>query len=149
MALSRDERAERRRLNAILSDVEYGPALVRLPKSEQRVILDLISENKGKEARSKIIGFTEERSVARRAKAAAKRASTVRDNVPAAARNMEARIGAEYTGYVRAARGALQASLSTQSEYVPVIGADHDTIARNASAANKAREAYSVYYYHY
>ena len=59
--MTTDERGERRRLRAILSDEEYGPKLVRLSKSDQRTILDLISENKGREARKRILELDERR----------------------------------------------------------------------------------------
>jgi hypothetical protein len=46
--------AASRRLRRILNDEDYGPKLVRLSTNDQRVVLDLISENRGREARSAI-----------------------------------------------------------------------------------------------
>ncbi len=145
MALSSAEKAERRRLNAILADEDYGPRLVRLPKSEQRKILDLISANKGKEARAKIVSFSETRTLARRVKNAA--VKSVRDNVPPAARNIEARVNGDRARYTSRARVALAQGESSQGEYVRVIGASGQEIVDNASAAARAREAYSVWFY--
>lgn len=45
----------RRRLNTILADEDYGPKLVRLSKRDQRVVLDLIQDNKGRDARRTIL----------------------------------------------------------------------------------------------
>lgn len=46
--------AASRRLQRILADKDYGPKLVRLSPSDQRTVLDLISENQGREARASI-----------------------------------------------------------------------------------------------
>lgn len=43
-----------RRLRRILTDEDYGPKLVRLSRADQRTVLDLIDENRGREARSAI-----------------------------------------------------------------------------------------------
>lgn len=53
--------AERRRLQRLLNDEQYGPALVRLNKGQQRRILDLVSANQGKIARSEILRLDAER----------------------------------------------------------------------------------------
>lgn len=45
---------ERRRLNTLLTDPEYGAMLARLNRSEEREILDLISDNRGREARKRL-----------------------------------------------------------------------------------------------
>jgi hypothetical protein len=52
---------EQRRLKTILNDERYGPALVRLNRKDQRVILDLISANRGREARTEILARDETR----------------------------------------------------------------------------------------
>lgn len=151
MALSRDERAERRRLNAILSDEEYGPKLVRLNKTEQRTILDLIEQNRGREARNSILRLTSERTELRREKRVAAKtrlAARVSDNVPPAGRNIEARVGGDYDTYIANARRALRQSDSVQPEYIPVIGASADVIRHNARLAALANQGYSVWFYH-
>lgn len=44
----------KRRLTALLHDEEYGPKLARLKRSDERVVLDLVYENRGREARKAI-----------------------------------------------------------------------------------------------
>jgi hypothetical protein len=44
----------KRRLNALLRDEDYGPKLVRLKREDERRVLELVYENKGKEARQLI-----------------------------------------------------------------------------------------------
>ncbi len=46
--------AAKRRLAALLRDVEYGPKLARLNRADERIVLDLVYENKGREARKAI-----------------------------------------------------------------------------------------------
>jgi hypothetical protein len=59
--------AEQRRLDAVLSDERYGPALVRLQgkrKTESpqvRQVLNLISDNRGRDARKLILKLDEQR----------------------------------------------------------------------------------------
>ena len=55
------DRAERRRLKTLLDDEHYGPALVRLTRSQQRQVLDLVEQNKGREARTLIDRMDRER----------------------------------------------------------------------------------------
>lgn len=43
--------AAKRRLAALLRDEEYGPKLVRLNRTDERRVLDLIYDNRGREAR--------------------------------------------------------------------------------------------------
>lgn len=50
-----------RRLNRILRDEDYGPKLVRLSRADQRTILELISENRGRQARAEILRLDEAR----------------------------------------------------------------------------------------
>lgn len=47
--------AAKRRLNALLRDPEYGAKLARLNRRDERIVLDLVYENKGREARQAII----------------------------------------------------------------------------------------------
>lgn len=54
-------KAALRRLNYILNDEEYGPKLARLRGEEERRILALIDENKGKDARAAILEADERR----------------------------------------------------------------------------------------
>jgi len=46
--------AAERRLAALLRDEEYGPKLVRLNRTDERTILDLIDANRGREARNEL-----------------------------------------------------------------------------------------------
>lgn len=50
-----------RRLNRILRDEDYGAKLVRLSRTDQRHILDLIDANRGAQARREILRLDEER----------------------------------------------------------------------------------------
>lgn len=50
-----------RRLNRILRDEDYGPKLVRLSRTDQRTILELIDANRGAQARREIIRLDSER----------------------------------------------------------------------------------------
>lgn len=63
MAMSNAER----RLARILSDEDYGPKLARLRGADERRVLDLIDQGKGKEARSEILRLDEARRAKRRA----------------------------------------------------------------------------------
>jgi len=46
--------AAKRRLALLLRDEEYGPKLVRLNRADERRVLDLVYEGKGREARAAI-----------------------------------------------------------------------------------------------
>lgn len=50
-----------RRLNRILRDEDYGAKLVRLSRTDQRKILDLIDNNRGAQARREINRLDAER----------------------------------------------------------------------------------------
>lgn len=50
-----------RRLRTFLSDEEYGPKLVRLNRSQQQEILQLINDNRGRDARRRVVELDEER----------------------------------------------------------------------------------------
>lgn len=58
--------AEQKRLHRLLLDEEYGPKLVHLNKDAERRVLDLIEQNKGREARRLIIKLDDERKAERR-----------------------------------------------------------------------------------
>lgn len=53
MATGSDAAAERR-LRTLLANEDYGPKLARLNRAEESRVLELISENRGKEARAAI-----------------------------------------------------------------------------------------------
>lgn len=57
--------AASRRLAALLRDEEYGPKLVRLNKTDERIVLDLIYENRGREARKELLRLDENRRTTR------------------------------------------------------------------------------------
>ena len=50
-----------RRLGRILRDEDYGPKLVRLSRTDQRTILELIDANRGAQARREILRLDEAR----------------------------------------------------------------------------------------
>lgn len=56
-----------RRLARILSDEDYGPKLARLRGQDEKRVLTLIDQNKGREARQEILRLDEARRVKRRA----------------------------------------------------------------------------------
>lgn len=62
-----------RRLAYILSDETYGPALARLRGEDERRVLDLIEQNRGKEARRAILEADERRRERERERARERR----------------------------------------------------------------------------
>lgn len=60
MARAADRNA-RRRLKALLDSEEYGPALARLRGEDERRVLDLVSNNRGAEARREILAADQRR----------------------------------------------------------------------------------------
>lgn len=64
------------RLLRILSHEEYGPKLARLTGDDERYVLRLIDQNKGKDARRAITRLDEERRARERAKRNAKRSTS-------------------------------------------------------------------------
>jgi hypothetical protein len=68
--------AAKRRLAVLLRDEEYGPKLARLRRADERHVLDLIYENRGREARKAIeeldAGRREKRTIGGKARAYAK-----------------------------------------------------------------------------
>lgn len=56
-----------RRLARILSDEDYGPKLARLRGQDEKRVLTLIDQNKGREARQEILRLDEARRAKRRA----------------------------------------------------------------------------------
>lgn len=50
-----------RRLTRLRSDEKYGQKLARLPKGEQARIIDLVRDNRGREARTTLLKLDEER----------------------------------------------------------------------------------------
>ena len=81
-----------RRLNRILRDEDYGPKLVRLSRTDQRKILELIDAGRGAQARREILRLDEER---RRRKTIQRRAERY------AARPPEERRGTEQPDEIR------------------------------------------------
>jgi hypothetical protein len=55
------DRNERRRLERLLSDERYGPALVRLNKTGQREIFDLVSAGDTKRVRARLLELDAQR----------------------------------------------------------------------------------------
>lgn len=53
--------AAKNRLERVLSDETYGPKLVRMNRKDEAHILDLISQNRGREARKEILRLDEVR----------------------------------------------------------------------------------------
>jgi hypothetical protein len=53
--------AAQHRLERILRHEEYGPKLAKLSGRQERIVLDLIEQNKGRDARKAIIAFDERR----------------------------------------------------------------------------------------
>jgi len=58
----------RKRLAYILSDEFYGPKLARLRGDEERRVLELIDQNRGKQARDAILKYDEKRRERQRLK---------------------------------------------------------------------------------
>lgn len=148
--------AEVRRLNRILYSEEYGEKLVRLPKANQRVVLDLIERGETRSAKAEILSFTERRLAARRERAAAKRAG-----VPApprlswsnAAQVMEGLAAAAYPDraysraqYVRTAQAHGDAE---DLQHVQHLMSSQPAMMAEAHAAAKAGYVWSPFWYHY
>ena len=53
--VSQSDRNATRRLNTILANEDFGPKLARLNRDDERKVLDLIDQNRGREARELII----------------------------------------------------------------------------------------------
>jgi hypothetical protein len=53
--------AYRRRVNTLLNNEDYGPKLARLGAHDQRTVLELVYQNRGREARSEIVRLDRER----------------------------------------------------------------------------------------
>jgi hypothetical protein len=88
--------AAKRRLAALLRDEEYGPKLARLSRKDERTVLDLVYENRGREARQAIIeldsGRRRKRTLGEKARAYA--------TLPRSTRSDEwSNIQAEVTGF--------------------------------------------------
>jgi hypothetical protein len=59
-----------KRLERILNDEDYGPKLARLNRRDEAHVLNLIDQNRGREARSEIIRLDAARRETRRARTA-------------------------------------------------------------------------------
>lgn len=69
-----------RRLQRLLDDDEYGPKLARLRGADEQRVLQLIDENRGREARAEILAADERRRTAARATARRRLEKTAVDN---------------------------------------------------------------------
>lgn len=63
----------KRRLAALLRDEDYGPKLARLNRADERVVLDLIYHNRGREARQVLNDLDRQRRRGRTIRDIAKR----------------------------------------------------------------------------
>jgi hypothetical protein len=61
MSPQSEQRRAEARLTRLLNDEEYGPKLVRLSRTDERTVLDLIEANRGRAARKKLIELDEAR----------------------------------------------------------------------------------------
>lgn len=62
-----------RRLRAFLLNEEYGPKLVRLNRTQQQEVLQLINDNRGREARKRVTELDTERRTGNRIAARARK----------------------------------------------------------------------------
>lgn len=162
MALTSEERNERRRLQRILADERYGPMLARLRGSREKQVLRLISEGLTKEAREAIVQHTENRLARRRELAAARRAQTVpraplfdAAKVTRAGKRLERAVGG-FTGAFGKGPGTRAAweRMVWAHQYEPWVSESLDEIltlpmhhlAELAGAASHSD--YSPYWYH-
>lgn len=84
-----------RRLNYILSDELYGPKLARLTGEDERRVLELIDQNRGKEARAAILEADERRRARKR------QVSRTKENVVARPVNREQKEDAAVANIMR------------------------------------------------
>lgn len=63
-----NDRAALQRLDRILADENYGPKLARMTRSQERQVLALIEQNRGKEARQTILDIDSRSRQVRRTK---------------------------------------------------------------------------------
>lgn len=146
--MTTEERNEQRRLRAILSDENYGPKLVRLGKADQRIILDLISENKGREARKRIVKLDATRRERVRIGSMIRRA---RDRIRKAAEDKVARGGRPHDRKLDPDESVVKWDRRYQkhvdvSMLRELAGATIDEVRQNAYATYKAE--YSIWWYH-
>lgn len=69
--------AAMRRLESILNNEEYGPKLVRLNRTDEAYILDLVDRNQGLKARKEILRLDEQRRSNARERRQARKAPVI------------------------------------------------------------------------
>lgn len=129
-----------RRLARILSDEEYGPKLARLRGEDERQVLRLIEENRGKEARKAILTLDERRREQQRERRIARhsreqppiRRVTVR-NREQRERDAVRRILSVFGRKAREPSVRRNVSLMTDDELDYTAIADEDGLVRRAS----------------
>lgn len=111
-----------RRLLRILNNEDYGPKLARLRGEDERYILRLIDQNKGKEARREILRLDEERRARERARRQERKRKTIRRE-PTTGRTRKERerraianILAQFQGLAHRKRVAQNVSYMTDEE---------------------------------
>ena len=110
MASAADRNA-RRRLHTLLADEDYGPKLARLRGEDERRVLRLIDENRGREARAAI----DEADARRRARVRAQRRETL---VRAAVANERVQHQAHYNIIESAVRAHLRDATDAELRFI-------------------------------
>ena len=145
--------AEQRRLARVLTDENYGPALVRLSRVEQRTVLDLISANRGREARTTIRELDAARRARRQERDAARRTRPVVRPAPDWRRAAETMAQIAYSrGRTRFDRDQYVRDAEEYGTFDDwrdfVKAALSDELMSLAKAAGEARRHWSPAYYH-
>lgn len=141
---SNSNRNALRRLQTILNDEDYGPKLARLNRADERRVLDLIEQNKGKQARSEILRLDE----ARRAK---RRGRVKPINIDELRRQAFANIRRQVNGHPKTVR--LGVDLMTPDELQYAAAATDDEIRVRAGDRSYAKyydeidDDYNVFWY--
>lgn len=121
------------RLHRILSDETYGPALVRLPKPQQRTVLDLIDRNEGARARQEILRLDRERRESGTEEREYRRQRQVFTHIVAELRGQRV----EYSETTISSGVAMM----TRTEYTETMSMDGSTIREVAGYRNYIRYA--------
>jgi hypothetical protein len=135
--LARD--SAQRRLATILSNEDYGPKLARLRGEDERHVLSLIEQNRGKEARLAILEADEkrrERQRELRSQRESRKRPIIRTSVKTRAqREREAvrRILSVFGGKANTSRVSRNVSLMTNGELDFTADADRDSLTLRAS----------------
>jgi len=156
-------RAERARLNRVLRDETYGPALVRLSKTGQREILDLISNGDSKAVRARLTELDSLRREAVRVRSMARRqAARGWQTAPGVkvtsgmveARSRMDRIMRTYSGFRTIDEWEAKAKRLASAEDIRAIadGPDESVLDRGSEdsyAAQRGELEYSAFWYHW